>query len=101
MCAVRLRNFVEKTLGCCLVSLGSKEKINRLAFLVHCTIEVFPGTFDLDISLVHPPASTDRALALSEHLFQLRQQSDRRAPNGWMINEYTTLRHHFFDISIA
>ncbi|SCZ86490.1 hypothetical protein NSMM_570005 [Nitrosomonas mobilis] len=34
------------------------------------TVEIFISTFDLDVSLVHPPAPNNRALILSENLFQ-------------------------------
>jgi len=71
-CAVRRNGLVEKPLGCGLVSLGSQKKINRFPFLVYGVVKVLPFAVDLHVRLIHPPASTNRALVLSEYLFQYR-----------------------------
>jgi hypothetical protein len=51
-------------------STGSRysleEEINSLAALIHCTIEIAPLPFDLDIRLVHPPDDPDWALVVVE-----------------------------------
>ena len=46
---VGLHGFFEEPQGCGLVAPGRQQKINRLAFLLHRPVEVFPGAFDLDI----------------------------------------------------
>ena len=38
--------------GAC-IPLGTEQEVDRVAFRIHCSIELFPFTFDLDICLIH------------------------------------------------
>jgi hypothetical protein len=39
--------------------------------LIHCTIQVIPLSFDLDVGFVHPPADPHGALATVERLLSI------------------------------
>lgn len=54
--------------GC--ITLGRQQKVDRLALLVDCPIQILPGAVNLDVGLIHPPAGTDGMLVLSESFFQ-------------------------------
>ena len=69
----------KKAQGCSLARPGSQQKINCLALLVHRAAKVFPGTLDLEISLVRAPVATHRVLVFAEHFFKQGQKPDRPA----------------------
>ena len=64
---------------CSLVALGRQQEVDRPAFLVHSTVEIFPDAFDLDVSFVHAPAAANLALVLAEHFLKQWQKPDRPA----------------------
>ena len=66
--AVGLHGFVKKAQGCGLVTPGRQQKVNRLAFFIHSTVEIFAGAFDFDVTFVHAPVAANRALVLAKHL---------------------------------
>ena len=79
-----------------LVAINGQKEINSLTFLIDSAVEVFPLTLDLDVRFVHPAALADRPLlAFAESGLQFRREllEDVR-----MIDLYTPLRHHFFQI---
>lgn len=57
--------------ACGLVSLGSQQEVKDLALFVDGAVQILPLTGHLDIGLVQPPGSTDRAFASSERLMEL------------------------------
>ena len=38
--------------GAC-IPLGTEQEVDRVAFRIHCSIEILPFTFDLDIGFIH------------------------------------------------
>lgn len=62
--------LVEEAPGRCCIAFSGQQEIDGFALLVHGTIELLPGAFDLDVRLIHPPAFTDRVLMLPEELVQ-------------------------------
>ena len=65
-----LHGFVKKAQGCGFVTLGRQQEVERFALLVYRTVEVSPGTLELDVSLVHESAAAHRAFVLAEHFFK-------------------------------
>jgi hypothetical protein len=49
-------------------------------------VQVFPLPLDLDVRFVHTPALADRALATAKGFLQYRQQLDRPAVHGRVID---------------
>ena len=68
--AVGLHGLVKEAHGCCLVAPGRQQEVDRPAFLVRSTVEIFPGAFDLDACLIHAPAAANRALVLAKHFLK-------------------------------
>ena len=69
-----------------LLALRRQQKIHGLPLVVHRTIEIFPFSFDADISLVHAPALTDRALLAVELFLHFRCIFDNPAVERGVIN---------------
>jgi hypothetical protein len=67
---VMLHGFIKESPGGLLIPLCRQQEINRLALLVYGTIQIFSDAFDLDISLIHAPASTGRAFVLAKDFFE-------------------------------
>ena len=63
---------VQLPLCCRLVSLGSDQEVNRIACLVHSTMQVSPLTIDFDIDFVRTPSRTHRTLASAKDKCQDR-----------------------------
>jgi len=55
---------VEEALRRSHVSLGRQQEVDGLALRVDGAIEVFPDALDLDLGLIHAPATANRALVL-------------------------------------
>src|SRR3954465_12073647 len=51
---------LEEALGCLLVSLGTEQKVDRLAGAVDCPVEIAPLPADPDVSLVDVPRPAAR-----------------------------------------
>ena len=81
--------------------LCGHQKVNRLTFLVHGPVEIFPNAFSFRISLDHPLAVAHRALVLAEHVLKQGQKPDGPAVDGEMINTNAALLHHFLKMAIA
>ena len=84
-----------------LVALFGQQEINRLACLIHGTIEVIPVTFDLDVGLVHPPTDPHRALTPVERLFQQGTVFHDPALDRRVVDRDPTLFQEFFDMTVA
>ena len=50
------------------ISSGAKQKINGIAFFIYSPIEIDPFSIQFDVSLVHPPASINWFLSLTNPL---------------------------------
>jgi hypothetical protein len=53
--------FLEEAPGGGCITLGSQQKVDRLALFVHRTIEILPGAYDLNIRLI-PSANCGMAV---------------------------------------
>ena len=60
--------LIKETHGSGLVALGRQQKLDGFPSLVNRPIEIFPGTFHLDVGLIHAPTSTHWTLVLAKHL---------------------------------
>jgi hypothetical protein len=67
-CTIAGHGLFEEATGRDLVPSGPEQKIDGVARLIDCAIQVLPLAFDLDIALVHPPAFANRTLMLAERL---------------------------------
>jgi hypothetical protein len=56
--AVTSDGLGQEARGRLLIPVLGEQEVNRLAGLIHRTIEVIPRAFDLDRGLIHPPALT-------------------------------------------
>jgi hypothetical protein len=50
------------------ISFGAEQEINRVTLFIDSSIKINPFAIQLDVRLIHPPASIDRLLALTETL---------------------------------
>ena len=96
-----LHGFIKKAQGCGFVALGRQQEVERFAFLVYRTVEVSPGTLELDVSLVHAPAAAHRALVLAEHLLKQGQKPDCPAIYRGMVDKHAAFLHHFLQMPVA
>jgi hypothetical protein len=60
-----------------------------------------PDQAQWHVCLIHPPASTDSVLVLSEGFFQKWQKPDRPAIDRGMVNNHAAFLHDFFKVSLA
>ncbi len=90
--AMQPHGLLEKAPGSGLVAFDCQQVIDRVAVLVHRTVQIFPDAFDLDVGFVHAPASTNRALVFAEHLFQQRQKPDCPSADRRMVHRHAS--HH-------
>ena len=63
------------------IALGREQKIHRLAIQIDGAVKVFPLASNVDVSLVHPPASPNGSLAPTQHSCQNRQHLERPTMN--------------------
>ena len=96
-----LHGFIKKAQGCGFVALGRQQEVERFAFLVYRTVEVSPGTFELDVSLVHAPAAAHRAFVLAEHFSKQGQKPDRPAVDPRVVDKHTAFLHHLLKMAVA
>ena len=94
--------LLEKTERSFLITMGSEEKVDRLAVPINGAVEVCPLAFDFDVSLIHPPARADRAfLPFPERRFQLRGKLLNPAVHTGIIDFNPLLRQHLFQVPIT
>jgi putative NIF3 family GTP cyclohydrolase 1 type 2 len=62
---VQIDDMFQKTPSSSAVSLGTKQKVDHVAVTVDRAVQVLPLASDVNISLVHRPARTQRAFALT------------------------------------
>ena len=82
-----------------VVSVGTKQKVDRGTGTVDGSVQILPLAADVDVRLVHPPAHAHRALAPAKHRGQHRQDLDRPTMDGGVIDEHAALGHHLFDVT--
>jgi hypothetical protein len=82
-----------------LSALGSEQKIDGVACLVHRPVQISPLTFDLDVRFIHTPALACRALVPTKRLLEQRHQLYDPAMNRRMIDADGALSHHPLKIS--
>ncbi|MGF6485050.1 hypothetical protein QFZ91_007277 [Paraburkholderia sp. JPY419] len=75
--AVLTRCLFKKPPGSSLVPLGSKQKVDGVARLVHGAIKIFSRALDLDITFIHAPTPAHRALVLAKCLLKQRSNTNR------------------------
>jgi hypothetical protein len=93
--------LLEKAPGGGRITLGSQQKVDRLALLVDCPIQVFPGAVDPDVHLIHPPTGTGGVLVLSAGCLKQWQKPDRPAVDRGIVSRRTTFLHHFFEMPVT
>jgi len=85
--------------GGSLVTMDSKQKIDGLASLVHCSIQVLPLAAHLDVGFIHPPALAYRTFVPAKGLVEQRNElDDQRCTLEWSI--YSLLPPHDSTASI-
>ena len=83
------------------VSMRPKQEVDGVASAVDRPVQILPLTGDFDVGFIHAPAQADRALALSKRRSQDRQDLDRPAVDGGLIDEDAALGHHLLDVTKA
>jgi hypothetical protein len=91
----------EKALGRLLITLLRQEEIDGLPGLIHCTIQVIPLAFDLDIRLVQMPADPDRPLVAMERRFQLGTVLQDPAVDRRVVDGHPPFLHQLFNMAVA
>src|SRR4029077_9861731 len=93
--------LLQEPQGSLLIALLGEQKVNRLALLIHGTIEVTPYAFDLDVRLVHPPTDPHRTLPAVEHLLQQGTVFHDPTLDGGVVDRDPAFLQEFFDMPIA
>jgi hypothetical protein len=88
-------------LGGGAIAMGGEEKVQGLARCVHGAIEGGPLPFDSHLGFVEPPASAHWVLPAAQGFLNLRGLPAHPAVERGMINRYTALLPHFFQLSVA
>ena len=84
-----------------IVSLSTKQKVDRGTGRVDGSVQVLPLAADFDVGFVHPPVRAHRTFASAKHRGQERQDIDRPPMNRGVIDEQAALGHHLFDLAQA
>jgi hypothetical protein len=84
-----------------LISVLRQEKVNGLPRLIHCTIEIVPLAFNLDVRLIHAPAEPHRPLPAMKRRFQQGTVFHDPTLNGRVVDRHATFLHEFFDVPVA
>ena len=84
-CAVPLDRLFEEPSRRGLVAMRPQQEIDSVTCLVDGTVQILPLALDLDVGLVHPPASAGLAPGAPERLLEDGQQLDRSAVHGRVI----------------
>src|SRR4029077_14797945 len=93
--------FLQEPQGRLLIALLGEQKVNRLALLIHGTIEIAPLALDLDVRLVHPPTDPHRTLPAVERLLQQGTVFHDPTLDGGVVYRYPAFLQEFFDMPIA
>jgi hypothetical protein len=99
--AVHSHGLVEEALRSSYVALRRQQEIDGFALLVDGAVEVFPGTLDRDVRLIHAPATADRALVFAGHFLDQRQEADRPSINRRMVDRHAALLHYLLEVPVA
>ena len=97
--AILSDRFLKVTPGCSLVPMGAQQEVDGVAVLVDGPVEIFPVALDADVCLIHSPALSNWQLATAKRFLQYRQQLERPAMDGRMIDRRPTFGHHFFKMT--
>ena len=79
--------------------MGAQQEVDGVAVLVDGPVEIFPVALDADVCLIHSPALSNWQLASAKRFLQYRQQLERPAMDGRMIDRRPTFGHHFFKMT--
>ena len=96
--AVCSHGLVKEALRRSHVALGREQKGDSISLPVDGAIEIFSDALDLDVGLIHAPASADRALVFAGHFFNERQETNRPPVDRRMLDRHTTLFQHLLDV---
>src|SRR6266568_4687072 len=99
--AMTANGFDQKLLGGVLVSLLGEEKIDRLAMLVHRTVQIFPLAPHLDVRLVHPPTHPNGPLTPVKRFLQQRAILDSPPVDRGVIDVHPAFLHEFLNVACA
>jgi hypothetical protein len=91
----------QEPLGRSLVARLGQQEVDRLARLIHGTIEVIPLPVDFDVGLVHPPTEPHWPLAEMKCFLQRRTVFHDPPVNSGVIHVDAALEHEFFDMARA
>jgi hypothetical protein len=86
--AVLTDGAFQEAARCGQIAFGREQKVDSGAVTVDGAIEVLPLAADQHIGLIHPPTVADRALAATEGRGKYRQDFERPAVNGRVIDGY-------------
>ena len=84
--AVQPNRPFEEAPGCGVIAFGCKQEVNCVAEPVNRPIQLLPLSAKSNVSLVHAPTPTDRALAMAKYLGQYRQNLHHPTVNRGVIN---------------
>ena len=88
---VQVDGTFQKSAGSSHISLGSQQKVHRIASAVNGPVKVLPTAGYFDVGFVHPPTLANGVLAPTKHGGQHRHHLDRPAMHNGVVNEYTAL----------
>src|ERR1700682_2483050 len=97
--AVLNRGLLKEAPRSSLVPLGSEQKIDGGALLVHRPVEISPPAFALDIRLIHASTPACRAFVTARRLLEQRHQLDDPAMHRRMIDADGALSYHLLKIT--
>jgi hypothetical protein len=98
---VQADGLFEKASRSCVISLGAKQKIDRIFVAIDGSVQVLALASDPDLGLIHSPARANGALSPSEHGGHHRQDLHRPAMDGRVINDNATFGHHLLNVPQA
>jgi hypothetical protein len=96
----RLR-FAEEGLCSRDAAIWAKQKIPRLAVLIHGPIGKVPLALDLDVGFIHAPGGIHRSGEAVPSLLKLRHKANHPTMNRRVRHANAALGHHRHEISIA
>src|SRR5918992_3362440 len=81
--------------------LLSEQKVNRLAVLIHGTLQIAPFPLNPNVGLIHPPAAPDGPLAAVERFFKRWAIFQGPAVDGRVIDGHPALLYQLFHLAVA
>jgi hypothetical protein len=99
-----LRARVEEPSCGSTIPSGGQQEVDGVPLLINRAIPIPVLAADLDVRLIQSQAFADRAdaafaLPFAEGFLKHRNQLDKLAVNGEMIDEHAALLHHLFEIA--